>query len=204
NSHTATATLANRKLPPTTAFPASRLSSACSCILTTTPEPTTIYTSTKTTTQPTTKTAPYPGCTDTTPIIKNSNFETGSLSPWTILSSDPDLEYNAQYFSYNVTSPGHNSAYAFTMTDNLADTYVAVEIGQTISLCPNRAYKISAQVFITDGGNTPTKEQYVELYVDDLRVAEAPESYVQGPPVVWKVLGGEFTSSAEGGTAVVK
>ncbi|KAI4257187.1 MAG: hypothetical protein L6R42_005817 [Xanthoria sp. 1 TBL-2021] len=204
-THTATATLAKRSLPPTTAFPPSRLSSVCSCILTTTPEPTTIYTSTETIIQPTSKTAsPSSSCTDTAPIIKNSNFETGSLPPWTILSSDPDLKYYAQYFSYSVTSPGHNSAYAFTMTDDLADTYVAVEIGQTISLCPNRTYKISAQVFITDGGNTPTKEQFAELYVDDLRVAEAPESYVQGPPVVWKVLGGEFVSSAEGGTAVVK
>lgn len=90
------------------------------------------------------------------------------------------------------------------MTDDLAHTYVAVEIGQTISLCPNRTYRLTAQVFITDGGNIPTKEQYAELYVDGVRVAEAPESYVQGPPVVWKFLGGEFTSSAEGAMAMVK
>ena len=107
-------------------------------------------------------------------------------------------------FSYNVTSPGDNSAYAFTMTDDLATTYVAVEIGQTISLCPNRSYKLAAQVFITDGGYTSRKEQYAELFVDDLRVAVSGKSYPQGPPVVWKLLGGEFTSSAEGGAAVVK
>ncbi|KAI4222761.1 MAG: hypothetical protein L6R36_005919 [Xanthoria steineri] len=201
---TTTATLAKRNLPATTAFPAPRLSSACSCILTTIPEPTTIYTSTKTVTQSTTKTLSSASCTHTAPIIQNGDFESGSLSPWTILSSYPDRQYYEKMFSYNVTSPGNNSTYAYTMTDIAATTYVAVEIGQTIALCPNRSYQLSAQVFITDGGYTPMKEQYAELFVDDLRVAQSGESYPQGPPVVWKLLGGEFTSSAEGGTAIVK
>ncbi|CAO1596942.1 hypothetical protein XANCAGTX0491_000769 [Xanthoria calcicola] len=204
DSNTATATLAKRNLPATTAFPPPRLSSACSCILTTIPEPTTIYTSTKTIAQSTTKTSSSASCTHAAPIIQNGDFETGSLSPWTILSRDPDPRYYEQMFSYNVTSPGDNSAYAFTMTDIAATTYVAVEIGQTISLCPNRSYQLSAQVFITDGGYTPRKDQYAELFVDDLRVAVSGESYPQGPPVVWKLLGGKFTSSAEGGAAVVK
>lgn len=201
---TATATLAKRNLPATTAFPAPRLSSACSCILSAIPEPTTIYTSTKTITESTTKALSSASCTHIAPIIQNGDFETGSLSPWTVLSRDPDLKDYEQMFFYNITSPGDNSAFAFTMTDIAATTYVAVEIDQTISLCPNRSYQLSAQVFITDGGYTPMKEQYAELFVDDKRVAQSGESYPQGPPVVWKPLEGKFTSSAEGGMAVVK
>ncbi|KAL8726142.1 MAG: hypothetical protein Q9166_006899 [cf. Caloplaca sp. 2 TL-2023] len=185
-----------RDLPATTAFPASRLSSACSCILTATPKPTTVYTSTKTNTRTTTKTVVPPSCTDAKTIVKNGDFETGSLAPWTVLSSSPELPDYEQYFSYNVTSPGYNSKYAFTMTDDLATTYVEVSIGQSVPVCPGRKYKLSAQGFITDGFNVPMKEQYSELYVDDVRVALAPESYIEGPPIVWRPLSGTFTAKA--------
>ncbi|KAL8637661.1 MAG: hypothetical protein Q9226_009096, partial [Calogaya cf. arnoldii] len=189
------ANLPKQNLPATTTFPASRLRSACSCILTSTPQPT----------PSTTQTAIPPTCTDTSPILQNGDFETGSLSPWNVLASTPDPA-SSPNFSYNITSPGHKSAYAFTMTDNAAASYVEVTIGQTISLCPSRTYRLSAQVYITDGGDTgaPRKEQYAELYVDELLVASAPESFIQGPPRVGKLLEGEFTSSAKKLTAVVK
>ncbi|KAL8657109.1 MAG: hypothetical protein Q9226_002242 [Calogaya cf. arnoldii] len=191
NADTASTTLPNQSLPATTTYPASRLSSACSCILTSTPS--------------TTQTTATQTCTDTSPILQNGDFETGSLLPWTILSSTPD-PLSSPNFTYNITSPGHKSAYAFTMTDNAAASYVEVTIGQTISLCLSRTYRLSAQVYITDGGDTgaPRKEQYAELYVDDVLVASAPESFIQGPPRVGKFLGGEFTSSAKKLTAVVE
>ncbi|KAL8856867.1 MAG: hypothetical protein Q9178_006584 [Gyalolechia marmorata] len=164
--------------------------------------PTTVYTSTKTITQTATRTGATPSCIDVKKIVRNGDFRTGSLAPWAVLFSAPKLKYYAQQFSYNVTSPGYNSKYAFTMTDELATTYVAVEIGQNVSVCPGRRYKLSAQVFITDGFNTPMKEQYAELAVDDVIVASAPESYIEGPPIVWKPLDGLFTAKAN--TAVIK
>lgn len=78
--------LAKRDLPATTAFPSSRLSSACSCILTEIPKPTTIYATTKTVTK-----AP-PACTDVNTIVQNGDFETGSLAPWLVLFSAPNLQ----------------------------------------------------------------------------------------------------------------
>ncbi|KAL8845849.1 MAG: hypothetical protein Q9221_009017, partial [Calogaya cf. arnoldii] len=151
------------------------------------------------------QTAAPPTCTDDDPILQNGDFETRSLTPWTILSSTPN-PLSSPNFTYNITSPGHKSAYAFTMTDNAAASYVEVAIGQTMSLCPNRTYRLSAEVYITDGGDTgaPRKEQYTELYVDEVLVASAPESFIQGPPRVGNLLEEGFTSSAQEGTAVVK
>ncbi|KAL8678595.1 MAG: hypothetical protein Q9186_005057 [Xanthomendoza sp. 1 TL-2023] len=192
---------AKRHLPATTAYPASRLSSACSCILTATPDPSPVYASTDTIFQTTTKTT-LSSCKDANVIVANGDFETGSLAPWTILSRDPDPKYYREYFSFNVTTPGRDSKYAFTMTDGAATTYVQVSIGQSVPVCPGQQYKLSAQVFITNGSNPgPLKEQYAEIAVDGITIASAPGSYILGPPVVWIPLSGIFTAKA--GTAAV-
>lgn len=183
------AAVAQRDLPATTAFPPSRLSSACSCILTATPTPT----------------APL-SCTDADPIVKNGNFEEGTLDPWTVLDSSPALPEYSEYFSYGVTFPGYNSSYsAFTMTDLAASSFVEVKIGQNISVCAGRRYKLSAQVFITNGDSIdPVNAQYTDLYVDDDLLASAPSSYLQGPPIVWKPLSGEFVAMADVVAVIVR
>ncbi|KAL8893071.1 MAG: hypothetical protein Q9215_000076 [Flavoplaca cf. flavocitrina] len=167
-----------------------------------TPEPTTSGTA-KTTKQPTTKTEFSPGCTDVKPIVSNGNFETGFLNPWTVLDSSPALPEYQRYFSYNVTSPGYCSRHAFTMTDNLAATFVKVSIGQNITLCPGRKYKLSAQIFITDGSARPMKEQYLGFSIDESSVASAPSHFIQGPPIGWKSLSGEFTAKPSTAQVIV-
>ncbi|KAL8834367.1 MAG: hypothetical protein Q9170_003777 [Blastenia crenularia] len=205
---TATATVTirqKRDLPATTAYPASRLSSACSCILTATPQPTTLYTSTKTITQTSTTSTVYPGCITPGPIVINGDFETGNLSPWEVLSAYPDLPGNADVFAHGVASPGYNSQYSYIMYDKNA-TSVGLIIGQTVYVCPGARYKLSAQIFITGDQSTGTfQDRYAELYVDDLLVAAADQTYIRpGPPFAWKSLSGEFYMNANYDTLVVK
>ncbi|KAI4233151.1 MAG: hypothetical protein L6R40_007152 [Gallowayella cf. fulva] len=189
-------------LPTTTAFPSSRLSSACSCIVTTTTKPTTLSPSTKTNTP--TATAP-PTCTDARVVVTNGDFETGSLAPWTLLSNDPDLRIYSNRFFFNVTSPGYNdSKYAFTVTDESATTYVQVTIGQSVPVCPGRKYKFSARLFINNGETESFREeQHAELFVDDIRVAAAPDTWIYNYRVfVWKRWSATFTANST--TAAVK
>ena len=119
-----------------------------------------------------TSTATEPACKDVKTIVPNGGFETGSIAPWLVLFSAPNLQDSGQHttyirqqhtittiilttnitgpkFSYNVTSPGYNSPYALTMTSKSAAQFVEVDIGQIeIPVCPSRKYKISAHVFI--------------------------------------------------------
>lgn len=142
-------------------------------------------------------TKPAPACVDAKPIVANGNFETGSLAPWLVLFSAPNLLDAAGAFSYNVTSPGYISKYAFTMTDKLASPFVEVDIGQIeVPVCVGRKYKLSAKVFITDGGKVARKDQLLQLYVDNALVAQAPEGYIKGPLVAWRSLEGTFTAMA--------
>lgn len=65
------------------------------------------------------------------------------------------------------------------MTDELQATYVAVVIGQTISMCKGRKSRLSTQIFIDYGLDQPTpQEQYPQLYIDQFGIGSAPESYI--------------------------
>lgn len=48
------------------------------------------------------------------------------------------------------------------------------------------------------------QDSEARLYIDDLVVASAPASFVQGPPVVWRELSGEFYANANFDTYTVK
>ncbi|KAL8740409.1 MAG: hypothetical protein Q9190_006886 [Brigantiaea leucoxantha] len=194
---TATAANAKRDLPATTAYEPSRLSSACSCILTSLPTPTTVYTATVTSTQTATTTIKpsAPGCTNPATIVKNGGFETGSLSPWELLTVIPPLPDYEQYLQVGVTAPGFKSGYAFTANDSAASSYVEIDIGQTVSLCKGQTYKISAMFYMTDSHDGP--QTYVTLLVDNNRVAASKASDAKGPPVVWTPLSGTFTAGAD-------
>ena len=79
------------------------------------------------------------------------------------------------------------------MTDSLAGPFVEVDIGQfEVAVCPGRKYKVSAQVFITGAKS----DQSLQLYADQALVAQAPEAFIQGPPIVWLPLSGTFTASS--------
>ncbi|KAL8676371.1 MAG: hypothetical protein Q9186_007103 [Xanthomendoza sp. 1 TL-2023] len=200
---TATATvsqraLEERDLPATTAFPSSRLSSACSCILTAKPTPTTVYTTTKTTT---TTVATGSSCSVPTPIVKNGGFEAGQ-APWAVTFVKPAYDPDYDYESFNVTSPGYNSAHAYTVTDNQASSYFELDLAQTITLCPGQKYNFAARFYMTDSFNIPTKETYLTFYVDDVRLAGSVFADGVGPPIVWKPLSGSFT--AKGASAVLR
>lgn len=56
---------------------------------------------------------------------------------------------------------------------------------------------------MTDG-HTSKQEQYSKLYVEDTLIASADSSYIQGPPIVWKALSGEFYANPNANTATVK
>lgn len=184
-----------RDLPATTQFPASRLSSACSCILTATPTPTTVYTATVTTTT----TVGAGSCTVATPIVKNGNFESG-LAPWTVATVIPDPVDYAQYISFGVKSPGYNSANAFTVTDDLASSYFELDLTQDIALCPGKKYNFAAKFYMTDSKNIPTKETYLTIFVNDVRIDGSTFADGIGPPIVWKSLTGSFTATGSSAT----
>ena len=60
--------------------------SAVAAILTATLQPTTVYAATKTMTKE------PPACKDVKTIVPNGDFETGSLAPWLVLFSAPNLQ----------------------------------------------------------------------------------------------------------------
>lgn len=134
--------------------------------------------------------------------MKNGDFEAGQ-APWVVTSVDPPYEeYTAQYESFNVTSPGYNSAHAYTVTDNLASSFFRLDLDQTIALCPGQKYNFAARFYMTDSKNIPTKETYLDFYVDDVRLAGSTFADGIGPPIVWKALRGSFT--AKGSSAVLR
>ncbi|KAL8711346.1 MAG: hypothetical protein Q9220_004243 [cf. Caloplaca sp. 1 TL-2023] len=179
---------AKRDLPATT-FPPARLSSACSCILTAAPSPTTVVS-----TVVTTKTVSS-ACSVATPIVKNSGFETGSLAPWKLTNVYPPLPDYAQYLSLGVTSPGFGgSKYAFTVNNTLASSYVQIDISQNLTVCAGAKYKLAAKFYETDSGDA--QETYVEALVDDQLIYISKAGDAKGPPVVWTNLSGTFTAAS--------
>ena len=187
---------AKRDLPATTSYPASRLSSACSCILTAAPKPTTVTVTTKTVT--TTKSA---ACSVSTPIVKNGDFESGALSPWalTIINNGDE-----RLLTYGVKAPGFGgSKYAFIANDQAASSYVELDIEQPLTVCPGAKYKFAAKFYITDPGDQDSKKRqagpkqvYVYAYVDDKFIAGTTNEDPVGPPIVWKTLTGTFTATS--------
>lgn len=189
-----------RDLSATTVFPASRLSSACSCILTAAPSPTTIAT-TKVATVTVTKPS---ACSVPTPIVKNGDFESGSVAPWNV--SFPYGDYLPQYFSYGVKSPGFGgSKYAFIANDQNANSYVELDLEQSVTVCPGAKYNIAAKFYLTDPGDQSSKKNkrqftpkmvYVNAYVDDVRIGGSIPSDPAGPPIVWRTLTATFTATS--------
>ncbi|KAL9608861.1 MAG: hypothetical protein Q9167_006326 [Letrouitia subvulpina] len=140
--------------------------------------------------------APAAKCKNPTNIVPNGNFETGSLAPWQLLTVIPPLDdFTAQYLQLGVDKPGYKSAYKFSVNDTLASSYVEVDIGQNVTLCQGQKYKLGAEFYMTDAHDGP--QTYVELYIDQTRVAVSKASDAKGPPVVWTPLSGTFTASAQ-------
>ncbi|KAL8683647.1 MAG: hypothetical protein Q9186_000420 [Xanthomendoza sp. 1 TL-2023] len=201
-STTASAANIKRDLPATTAFPPARLSSACSCILTATPPPVTASTATVITTVVATATSSS-ACSASTPVVKNGNFETGSLGPWELSQVTPPLPDYEQYLSVGVTSPGFGgSQYAFTVEDDVASSYVEIDLSQTLTVCAGSSYSFAAQFYMTDAHNGP--QTYVIAEVDGKRVAASKASDARGPPVVVLSLSGTFTAGSDTATLTVK
>ncbi|KAI4201899.1 MAG: hypothetical protein LQ350_002946 [Teloschistes chrysophthalmus] len=190
-------------------YPPSRLSSACSCILTASPPATTVVTTiVATITAASTATSATSSCAAATPILKNGDFETGALAPWEITNVIPPLPAYEQYLSLGVQSPGYaESKYAFVVTNNLASSYVEVDLSQNLTLCAGTTYKFAAEYYQT--GSDP--ETHVEVFVDEKLIAQSPSG--QGtankrdvneiverasPAPVWTSLSGTFTAGASG------
>lgn len=174
-------------LAATTYSPA-LLSSACSCILTANPTPTTVYNPTSTVTE-------YPaGCTNPATIVQNGDFEAG-LAPWTVSNIEPPLPEFAQYESYSVQAPGYDSANAFAVNDSVASSYFELDLDQTLTLCAGQKYNVKAQFYMTDSHDIP-KQTYVEVFVDGTQIAMSTFADAAGPPIVWKSLAGSFTAAS--------
>ncbi|KAL8808611.1 MAG: hypothetical protein Q9200_004198 [Gallowayella weberi] len=202
---TTTVSAANvkRDLSATTAFPPARLSSACSCILTATPSPVTASTATVVTTVAATATPPS-ACSTSTPVIKNGDFETGSLGPWELSKVYPPLPDYEAYLSVGVTSPGFGgSQYAFTVEDHAASSYVEIDLSQTLTVCDGSDYKFTAQFYMTDSHVVP-KQTYVIAEVDGTQIAASQSSDGRGPPIVWLPLSGTFKAHSNTARLTVK
>ncbi|KAI4204113.1 MAG: hypothetical protein LQ348_001318 [Seirophora lacunosa] len=199
----ATATVATTVTPaangkrdlPVTTYPPSRLSSACSCILTATRSPTTIVTTVVATVTATTATTSPTGCSVATPIVKNGGFESGSLAPWALTQVIPPLPDYEAYLTLGVSSPGFGgSQYAFRANDQVASSYVEINIEQSLTVCAGTKYNFAAKFYITDARQGP--QTFVEAFVDDTLIAINKASDAVGPPIVWKTLTGSFTASS--------
>ena len=139
------------------------------------------------------------GCSVPTPIVKNGGFESG-LAPWTVATVIPPYPEYAQYESFGVKAPGYNSANAFTVEDDAASSYFELDLTQTITLCPGQKYKFSAEFYMTDSHDTPTKQTYLTFFVDSTQVAASKFSDGRGPPIVWTPLSGTFTAGGSSAT----
>lgn len=140
-----------------------------------------------------------------TPIVKNGDLESGSLAPWTL--STPCGNYDPQYLSYGVKGPGFGgSKYAFIANNKNANSFVELDLEQSLTVCPGAKYNIAAKFYITDPGDQPSKKNkrqvnpnkqvYVYAYVDDVFIKGNLDSDPAGPPIVWRTLTGTFTASS--------
>ena len=164
------------------------MSSACSCIITAVPSPTTIDLITRTTVQIVTKTAV---CEDTLPALSILNdFENGNVANWKLLS------FPSGSWQFNASSPGYQSNFALTVT-----TYGPYElgdfvIGQTIPTCPDAPYYIGAKVFLSDNKTLSGKYPVLQIFADDkqLELGNLPDIRIAGPPREWTPFFAVFTA----------
>lgn len=149
---------------------------------------------------------PSGSCSAPTPVIKNGDFETGSLAPWELTEVTPPLPDYEQYLSVGVTSPGYGgSKNAFTVKDSAASSYVEVDLSQqNLTVCAGSKYQFAAQFYMTDAHAVPSPQTYVLVYVDGSLIASSKASDARGPPIVWLPLSGQFTAASETASLTVK
>ncbi|KAL8750026.1 MAG: hypothetical protein Q9199_007327 [Rusavskia elegans] len=144
-------------------------------------------------------------CSVATPIVKKSDFESGSLAPWTLSTSCGN--YDPQYLSYGVKGPRFGgSKYGFIANNKIANSYVVLDLEQSLTVCPGAKYNIAAKFYITDLGDQPSKKSkrqvnpnkqvYVYAYVDDVFIKGNLDNHPAGPPIGWRTLTGTFTASS--------
>ncbi|KAL8662512.1 MAG: hypothetical protein Q9202_004657 [Teloschistes flavicans] len=177
------------------------------------PATTVVTTVVATITATSTLTSTTPSCAASTPIVKNGDLETGALAPWEITNVIPPLPAYAQYLSLGVQSPGYaGSEYAFVVTNDLASSYVEVDLSQTLTVCASTKYKFAAEYYQT--GSDP--ETHVEVFVDEKLIAQSPSGQSTAnkrdvneiekrasPTPAWTSLSGTFTASPSG-TALLR
>ncbi|KAI4213657.1 MAG: hypothetical protein LQ349_009267 [Xanthoria aureola] len=130
--------------------------------------------------------------------------QNGSVAPRN--ASTPYGDYLPQYFSSGVKSPGFGgSKYAFIANDQNANSYVELDLEQSVTVCPGAKYNIAAKFYLTDPGDQSSKKTkrqftpkmvYVNAYVDDVRIGGSIPSDPAGPPIVWRTLTGTFTATS--------
>ncbi|KAI4278947.1 MAG: hypothetical protein LQ337_000649 [Flavoplaca oasis] len=149
---------------------------------------------------------PAGACSASTPIVKNGDFETGTLGPWELTRVQPPLPDYEQYLSVGVGSPGcGGSNNAFTVKDNAASSHVEVELSQqNVTVCAASQYKFAAQFYMTDAKAIPSPQTHVLVYVDGKLIASSKASDATGPPVVWLPLTGTFVGGSSTATLSVK
>lgn len=143
------------------------------------------------------------GCTNPSTIVKNGDFESG-LAPWSVTQVSPAGPYYTQYITQGVQGPGYKSDNAFTVTDDAASSYFELDLAQTLQVCAGQKYSFSAEFYMTDSHNTPSKETYLQIYVDGTQVATSTFAQGQGPPVVWFPLTGKFTAGSNAPVVTAK
>ena len=150
----------------------------------------------------------------TTPLVKNGDFETGALAPWTLAQTYPD-QVNPQYVSFGVNSTGYGgSKYAVQVTDENESSYVQIDLSQTLTVCAGKKYNLALKYYQA----TTDPQAHIFVYVDDQVVTATPAEPINGtkkrsentqmeeratPAIVWKDLKGIFTAGPSG-TAALK
>lgn len=137
------------------------------------------------------------------PIVKNGDFETGSLAPWSLTQVIPALPEYSQYLTVGVSSPGYGvSKYAFQANDQFASSYVEIDIAQSLTLCAGANYSFAVKFYMTDAHDGP--QTFVEAFVDNSLIALSEASDASGPPIVWKTLTGSFTAGSAKPTLTIE
>ena len=148
--------------------------------------------------------------------MKNGDFETGVLAPWTLAQTYPDFPLD-QYVTYGLQSPGYGgSKYAVSVTDENGSSYVQIDLSQTLTVCAGKKYKFAAKYYQA----TTDPQAHVYVYVDDAIITQSPALPIDGtkkrsetadvaevveratPAVEWKDLAGTFTAGPSGTAAL--
>ncbi|KAL9039881.1 MAG: hypothetical protein Q9214_004699 [Letrouitia sp. 1 TL-2023] len=187
-------------------YPASRVSSGCSCLITPTTTSTTQST-TLTTSTTTLSTTPSPGTSVCRgEVVRNGGFdETINNEPVAWVFAGETQQPNGQTTLATSTSRGNNVVASFFIQNGQTGLSGSTYIRQSLpALCPGRTYTLSyeSQISINDGSPRQTCSVRIDLRDTSLVYIGPPNG--DPPPFTYQTRTKEFTYTGSGGPNELK